>query len=80
MATLFQDQPGEWLLTAPFIPESVPVPSWLVEVCRASGDHDLNDLTRDLSRIYGAGRKVGYEEGKEALRNDLKSLLGLDHV
>nr|DAU76374.1 MAG TPA: hypothetical protein [Caudoviricetes sp.] len=75
---LTQLRPGEWHLVSTHIPEPVPVPSWLVEA-HIKND-DLPDLARALGRVYGCGRAVGREEGITYLQQDLKSLLGLDHV
>lgn len=69
---LAQKLPGDWYIFSDALPNPIPVPSWLIE---QTPKDDREFLVKELSRIYGSGRRVGQTEGRNAIRNSFKELM-----
>lgn len=72
---LAQNQRGEWFLYSDHIPEPIPVPNWIVELCPRD---DREFLARGLGQIYGTGRVVGRQEGAQAKLEDIRNVLEIE--
>ena len=72
---LAQQEPGNWFLFTMEL-EPIPIPSWIVE--QNVGTEAKEDLARVIVQIFGAGRCLGKQEGRdqaaELIRSTMKEL------